>query len=191
MPRPTFFLDCGHGTDNRTPGVFDPGAVALGTSEYAIVQTIAHDVAYALRDQYDVVLTPEVSLNDVVAWVNERATNRDMLFALHMNAGPAKATGVEVIHAHTAPMERAAQATLVANVCAHVMGIPCRGVRLDTDTPAGARNGLAILRDTTCPALLVELGFITNKTDVERVRLKGTLAICESIRKINEVFGDG
>lgn len=184
------FLDCGHGPGNGKDGVFDPGARALGTSEYAEVARQLVGLEQAFENIRPVVLrTPEIGIQHVVAWVNARHALGDLLLSIHMNEGPPKASGVEVVYTYASPTPelRKAQAEAIGKKAASYMGLPFRGTILDSETPNGrqkesGRKGLPMLRDSNMPAFILELGFITNKTDLAKVRKKGGTAIAEAIR---------
>ena len=100
---------------------------------------------------------------------------------MHMNASVnPNASGVEVIYENTVPgRERLAAA--VSRAVARVLELPDRGAKSDAETD---RKHVAIVEDTLPPALLIELGFVTNQCDVERVKERGFEALIAAIETI-------
>jgi N-acetylmuramoyl-L-alanine amidase len=176
-------FDRGHGLGNRKPGEFDPGAVSEFGAESSYATWVAGG-AYALlglRGEKPLV-TPELSITQVVGWVNMMANKSDLLVVLHMNSAESKsATGVECIFSEDSPAERKRQADLLGSEFAKAVGLPYRRTLSDHQTPAGKLNGLPILRDTKCAAFLLEMGFITNESDCRKVQELGPTALAHAI----------
>jgi N-acetylmuramoyl-L-alanine amidase len=154
-------IDPGHGGP-------DPGAVSPeGIQEKRITLTVAKRVAeYLKRAGVQAVLTRDtdkelVAGNDDSAELRARAkvandAKADYFLSIHCNAAASsEAEGFEVFC-----YPGSIVGTVLANRVAHSYGIasglPCRRVE-------GAN--LQVLRDTAMPAALIELGFLTNKTD--------------------------
>lgn len=178
-------IDRGHGLNNSKAQALDPGATAFGTTESEVVTRVAEH-SRSLLSPFPVVLVPELSIPDVVEWVNETAQPGDVLFSLHMNSSenPA-ATGTEVLVSHLSSKARFAQAATISQVIAEHIGLKNRGAKIDTmAAPKAGTTGLPILRDTKVPAFLIELGFISNKTDLVRVWTKGEGAIAAAVRAL-------
>ena len=177
------FIDTGHGTNNTGSG-YDPGARSLYGQEHEIVTRIAGALVYAMSPLAVEEVPDDIPLRDTPAWINARYERGDYLISLHMNAGPSSASGTEVIYAVTAPVGRRLEAAAVSEAIAKVLRVPDRGAKRDIDTPSGKGQGLAIVRDTRCPALLIELGFVTNRHDVNAVRNRGVSAVANGIRSL-------
>lgn len=206
-------VHAGHNLGNTSVGVYDSGAVADfcnpdGTSfraeEAAIAAKIAEDLAKACEGASPAVLqTPKCNadcpnrhprklnppgpashLSYVVSWINSHNKPFDYVISLHLNSGPEAATGVEVYYANGASKTRQKQAKAALKALSDVLGLPARGV-----FPSGGsqHSSLAILDKTEPPALLFELGFVTNKDDVHAVSTKGVMAIIEAIKAIKAV----
>jgi N-acetylmuramoyl-L-alanine amidase len=109
-----------------------------------------------------------------------------------MNESESPSTsGVECIYSTRVPA-REAQAKFIAERFAKYAGVKLRPrpALPDNETPQGmpkpnGNEGLPILRDTTPPAFLLEMGFISNERDVRTVRTKGATALLQVIRDIN------
>jgi hypothetical protein len=201
-----FFLAPGHGLSNAVNGRFDPGATSPHGSEYDIVVRVAHGVfdrVYEPDAEYSTVLTPVCStdcvqfhplkrdgeraghLAYVIDYINRNCAKFDLVVALHMNAAASsKATGVECLYSDKAPAKRRVQAAVMAETFAREVGLLNRGAKPDTES---ARKALAILGDTNCPALLLEMGFVTNECDVEAVRERGEDALIAAMHAVRGV----
>lgn len=174
------WIETGHGLNNTTAGIYDPGAASRFGQEHEIVTRIAGGVLAALAAE-DVREIPDAfSLFDTIRIINEKALSGDILISLHMNAGPEAATGTEVYYAAVAPHARRLQAHALGNAVANALLIPFRGAKPDTSSQHS--SGLAILRRTRCAALLLEIAFITNKGDVAAVRERGVPAVTGGVR---------
>lgn len=174
-------LEIGHGPSNTKRGQYDPGAISGAHKEHTIVARIASDLEYA-HPKHIVVAPDDRPLREVIAWINEQVEPGDILFSLHMNSGPAKAEGAEVLYAATVPQRADDAARLAASYC-RWSGLKNRGAKPDTSSQ---HPRLAVLRDTKCPAFLWELGFINNPKDVQRVISRGGSSVLQAYR---DVFG--
>lgn len=153
----TICIDAGHGGK-------DPGACAGGVRE----KDIALDVAKKIRAHlqavgYGVILTREqdkfVSLGNRAAEAN--MWGADLFVSVHCNSAPnSSANGMEV-YVHTS---RGADSTRAAHAIYDRLlpasGLKGRGVKA---------NNYAVLRETAMPAVLVELGFISNPSDCAKL----------------------
>lgn len=149
-------IDPGHGHSNSRWGVFDPGAVSAGVREADIVLSVGH----LLRDEcarrgWPSMMTRES--NEQASQLryrvsSARAFDADVIVSIHCNAAAtAQAHGTETLYLASQWVAAAVQRRLVA-----ALGLRDRGVK--------QRDDLAILRYER-PAILVELGFITNPTE--------------------------
>lgn len=174
-------LNPGHGMNNATMGVYDPGAVADGFEEAQIVRGVCNAAAVmSLSPPRRFEITPHgLSLREVILWVNTRYREGDLILSVHMNAGGG--TGVEVLHSATARQERARQAAAMSAAAAKRLGIKDRGAKSDHESHRGK---LAILANTKAPALLIELGFIDNPADRAKVMANGAAAVIDGLQVI-------
>lgn len=149
----TICIDAGHGGK-------DPGACVGGVREKDIALDVAKKVRVHLRAAgYSVILTREqdkfVSLGNRAAEAN--MWGADLFVSVHCNSAPnSSANGMEV-YVHTS---RGADSTRAAHAIYDRL-LPASGIR-----GRGIKSkDLAVLRETDMPAVLVELGFISNDND--------------------------
>ena len=190
---------------NAVVGRYDSGAVGCGRNEADIVARIADQVESRIANDpnFPVTVTrsPECSsycggkhkasshLSYTVRYLNEHqiiAGGRpaDFILSLHMNSSEnAEASGTEVYYSKAAVRGGARwhQAVRVAIAVSSTLGIPNRGIFRSDDSQ---HSSLAILDSTKAPALLIELGFITNGRDVKAVEECGADAVIAAITAI-------
>ncbi len=153
------FIDPGHGGP-------DPGAVGNGVTEEFVNLNVSLELARLLRNAgYDVRLYRTTSDDNVLADKNADLRNRaqtannwgaDYFISIHTNSStnPA-ASGVEgYVYRLGGTSERLAQ-SIVDSVSSE-LGSRNRGVM---------QANFAVLRRTNMPAVLVELGYLTNATE--------------------------
>ena len=175
-------IDPGHS------GKIEPGACAGGVTEAAITLEVAKITGRMLEKFSHKVLltrTGEVD-NDWLTWRCEAAWafDADIFISIHCNAcEDEKANGTEVFYFPTSEnghaLARCIQAELVA-LC-HTVD---RGVKTNDEW--------TVLLETACPAVLVELAFLTNEE--ERELLTGGMGqrrFAEGIVKGINRFADG
>lgn len=158
------FIDPGHNPVNP-----NAGAEGNGFREQDLVYTIGQLTAQSLRGYgFDVRLsrpTPETQLGtsnstSLAARVNDaNSWGADYFISLHTNASDnTAASGSEAfVYRRNSAAEELADSILTE--LNYATGLRNRGVM--------ARPGLYVLRRTRMPAVLVELGFITNPADAE------------------------
>lgn len=147
-------IDPGHGGK-------DPGATGGGVQEKAIVLNVAKKIGAFLEARgCTVMLTRDtdifVELSDRARMVN--AAKADLYVSVHCNSvrDNARATGMEVYHYTHASEASKRAARVIYDKLLPVCGLRGRGVK---------SKDLAVLRETAMPAVLVELGFISNPSD--------------------------
>jgi N-acetylmuramoyl-L-alanine amidase len=183
-------VDPGHGMSNASPNVFDPGAVAQEDGVTFAEADIALRFGLALNfllGQKGVAtfMTRTSSADD--APVGRRAARAEAegcthFVSLHLNSAGPNASGVEVLFRRDANEPLAAE---ISRRIAGVTGLKDRGPEKRTD--------LAVLRFDEGPAVLIELGFITNKKDRD-ILLSGRpmrVAICKEIMAALGINTDG
>ena len=150
-------IDPGHS------GSFEPGACAGGVTEAAVTLEIARITARMLQKHRHKVLltrTGEVD-NDWLTWRCEAAWNfgADIFISIHCNAhASSEANGTEVFYFPTSEnghtLARCIQEEVVKS---------CR----TADRGVKTNDEWTVLLETACPAVLVELAFLTNDSERE------------------------
>ncbi len=149
-------IDAGHGGK-------DVGAIGGGINEKNITLDVAKHVEKLLEQKgYKVVMTRDddtyVSLQDRVS-ISENA-NPDIFVSIHVNSSVRpEITGVETHYYH---QESIALAQTVHSSLASAVQSPNRGL---------FKSKFYVINHTTSPAILVEIGFISNSS--ERAQLVG------------------
>lgn len=158
------YIDQGHNPVNP-----NAGSEGNGFREQDIVYRIGQLTAAALRGYgFDVRLsrpTPETQLGtsnttSLQARVNDaNAWGADYFISLHTNASEITAASGSEAFVYRRSSTAEALASNILEQLNYSTGLRNRGVV--------ARPGLYVLRKTRMPAVLVELGFITNPVDAE------------------------
>jgi N-acetylmuramoyl-L-alanine amidase len=179
-------LDAGHGT---TLGHTHTGAAGNGLVEDDVNRDMSIRVGHHLLKlgAQTVFTRPGAGIVAIPVRAKiARVAKCDLLLSLHCNAGPASAHGAEAF-----VVENDSRSLRVAERILHKLttcGISNRGVRWDSQS---AHRRLGILRGTyhNMPAVLVELGFLTNKSDSEL--LKDRYFLDRAARAIAEAVAEG
>jgi len=134
-------------------------------------------------------LDERMNLHQKIRYLNHHAKKEDLVISLHFNAcSDDTASGTETFYntlsrrfspARSFDVAKAVQRTLRAR-----LGTKNRGVKPDT---AAQHGRLGILRDSIPQNdCLVEIGFLRNKMDMEKIRDNGSealwLAVCDGYR---------
>jgi N-acetylmuramoyl-L-alanine amidase len=177
-------IDPGHGMGNRRAGVFDPGATRrVGTETFAeadIVLRYGHTLRALLEDRGISVFMTRTSSADSAS-VSRRARRASEAgcthyVSLHLNAAESsQAHGVEVLFRNE--IKDKALADRLQERLLQITGFNDHGNDQRTD--------LAVLRFTPGPAVLIELGFISNDGD-RSFLIQGANrdAICQGIFEV-------
>ena len=175
-------IDPGHS------GSFEPGACAGGVTEAAVTLEIARITARMLQKYRHKVLltrTGEVD-NDWLTWRCEAAWNfgADIFISIHCNAhASSEANGTEVFYFPTSEnghtLARCIQEEVVKS---------CR----TADRGVKTNDEWTVLLETACPAVLVELAFLTNDSERELLTTDmGQRRFAEGLVKGINRFGEG
>lgn len=157
------FIDQGHNPQNP-----NAGAEGNGYREQDITYTVGTELKTLLdaneafyvrlsRNAPDEILGTSNVTSLAARCQAANAWGADFFLSLHTNAAnAASATGTEA-YVYTIPSAGDSMANSILQWVRYLTGLPSRGVY--------ARPGLYVLRKTAMPAVLIELGFITNPYD--------------------------
>ncbi len=170
-------IDAGHGGT-------DPGAVGNGVVEKVLTLKTALAVGEMLRKQgFEVVFT---RTSDVFVKLNERcrianSKNADLFISVHVNsANNVNAKGTETLCYSQNKFAEVVQKSLVASLKTNDRGVK-------------ERKDLAVLKGTKMTAVLLELGFLSNKDEAERLKQEEFLekAVKAVVVSVCSYFGVG
>lgn len=173
-------INPGHGQKNN--GVYDPGAIGpTGYQEASFTRDVGQRMERILKSNgWDVLLIQDGDLTDVTNQSN--AWGADYFISVHGNSfANQSANGIETYALSAGgvgeKIAKEVQKELIA-----ATGVTDRGVKF---------SGLHVLKYTNCPAILAELGFISNpkeealmKSDVWKDRVAS--AICRGFSRAVE-----
>jgi len=158
-------LDFGHGGK-------DPGGIGNGLKEKDIVLKVGLKVGTILeRHNVKVVYTRKT---DVFVELSERASianksSTDIFVSIHTNAfSNANAKGLETYNYTGSKKGRALASDIHTQLVKDKLYTANRGLKT---------ANFAVIKYTKMPAVLIELGFITNKDDVKILNKQGNLAL--------------
>ncbi|MGY3419108.1 N-acetylmuramoyl-L-alanine amidase [Bacillus mycoides] len=144
---------------------FVQGANFNGRKEHIMDRLVKDAVAAKLRalghtvydDTDEVGKTQNANLNNIVANCNSHAV--DLVVSFHLNAFDTKANGVEVCY-----YDQQALAAKVSAQLSKDIGWSNRGAK----ERRYGKDRLHVLAETKAPAILIELGFIDNESDMAK-----------------------
>lgn len=168
------YLDAGHGG-------YDPGASYFGISEKSLTLAIQSRVKAKLEAEGYQVVTTRTSDTYVDLTDRSRAANAsesDIIVSIHINAsGSSAAQGIETYYYQPyAEYPSRINATYHANPTRLSMSDTlANAIQSSLINATGAQNQgvkrqtFAVLRETTAPAVLLELGFLSNPQEAARL----------------------
>lgn len=157
--RPIVCIDPGHGGK-------DPGAVGQrGLREKDVNLIVAQGIKKRLEASYEVVMTREKDeyLGLIPRTAIANTANAVLFVSLHCNGSDnPSANGIEIIH-HPYSEKGQKLADTIMDYLMPASGLRHRGVKSD-------QRGLAVLRHTKMPAVIIEVGFISNRNEEKLMR---------------------
>ena len=164
-------LDAGHGYENRSRKVYDPGATFDSYSEADITLSWALTGKFILaQGGIDSHLTRVSKLDSQPVSLRDDEAQHELcshLLSIHTNASDGRASGVEVFYRDQGDKS---WAEMVLACLVEATELKSRGLKLEAQSQ---HRRLAVL-DFQPPACLMEIGFIDNPKDLEIILKKET-----------------
>lgn len=157
-------IDPGHGGKD-----FGSEAARVVTEKELNLKTAKIVVAYLRQMGFQVVMTRDEDRFVPLAMRTRLANNQraDLFLSIHYNSAPSPAAeGIEIFY-YRSDMQRPRMhaskqlAQKVLQTLKAETGAKSRGVK---------EGNLAVIRETTMPAILIECGFLTNPKECERIK---------------------
>lgn len=170
------FINPGHSYNGQP----DPGACYFGHRECDVAAVLGKALAAELFEYENVTTQVYQQYNDPTLLTKAKYGNKDAqlnavskkansmkanyFVSIHLNAsGSSKAKGVEVLYNPESTkgkaLAQAVQAELIKPFVKYIF----------TDRKAKERTDLAVLNQTSMPAILIEVGFISNKDELNYI----------------------
>lgn len=147
-------IDAGHGAN-------DPGACYAGVQEKDITLKVAQALVSRIEQDPDIKVYATRE-DDTFLELTERTDfsnqiNPDLFISVHVNsAGSTAASGTETYYTAKADTRNKTFAAMVQQALVNEFGTKSRGVKTNT---------FVVTKKTNSPAILIEIGFITNASD--------------------------
>ena len=153
----TVIIDVAHGGH-------DDGNITEGVSEKDVVLSIANKIKKLSADEnVEIILTrtadEAISLKDRTAYIN--SLNADLMISLHINAHRDNTkNGLEIFVSEN--NSKFAESSELAEKLRSIFSP-------DFTVPDVKKANFVVLKNTNCPSVLLEVGFLTNKDDRELI----------------------
>ncbi|KOP68875.1 N-acetylmuramoyl-L-alanine amidase [Bacillus sp. FJAT-18019] len=148
-------IDAGHGAHD--PGTL--GATKKKEKDFNLAMALKVEKLLAKEKNIEVVMT---RTTDTFLELKERAKianslKADVFISIHANSGPSTASGTETYYYHESDK---ALANALHKEIVKAVGLKDRGVRF---------GNFHVIRETTMPGSLLEIGFLSNKNDESKL----------------------
>ncbi|WP_373528670.1 N-acetylmuramoyl-L-alanine amidase [Nostoc sp.] len=157
------FISAAHG--GKEAGGIDPGAIAGGTTEAKEMILLRDLIVTELRARnVEILAVPDdLSAAQTITWINSRGRRGDVALEIQSDtANSPSVRGASVFYIVNNSDRRSNAEQVLLGLLRRVPQLPNRGVKPDTDSGLGK---LAFCRQTTLPALLMQVGFLSNPED--------------------------
>lgn len=185
----TICLDPGHGG-------YDPGAVKICNEKKAVLTISKACRDYLKKNNVKVIMTRE---KDSHVYLSTRcnisnSNNADLFISIHANAGGGN--GCEGFHTIYGGRGKILTQNILKEL--HKIGSPYHSYAnslagaTKTKKDTNGKDYFAVIRDTDCPASIIEVGFVDNRIDAKRFytnsqRKKYGIAIAKGILKTLDI----
>lgn len=147
-------IDAGHGGE-------DPGAIGFGLHEADLNLEVAKRLAMALHEDFTVQMTRSEDWTTSFTARTLNTPKADLFVSIHHNSAENEAAhGIETFVHINADLSNLRLAEKIQDLLCDFLPVHNRGVK---------RSDFRVLRDARCPAVLVELGFISNASESRRI----------------------
>lgn len=177
-------IDPGHGIGNAKPGVYDPGAVFDGLHEADVNLDISKRVANDLVEKGYIVKNLRESWNvELPLGARAKKANEleaEVFVSVHVNSYEGESESAKGVRTYYFPgsVEGKELGKYVQDSLIEALEERIEGFSQDYE---GLREGnFKVLRETNMPAILVEIGFITNERD-KRYMVENPKVVAEGI----------
>ncbi|WP_430611478.1 N-acetylmuramoyl-L-alanine amidase [Flavobacterium sp. JP2137] len=140
----------------------DPGAIGSGSTEFINMNLLRNKMTEILKTRGQKFETDLNHETNSIYQGRIKPVKGDVIMDLHQDAGPESATGITIIVSDKAGPDSLSMAKETLDGLVRITGLKSRGVIKASMTP---RKTIGILNKAGT-AILVELGFITNKNDM-------------------------
>jgi N-acetylmuramoyl-L-alanine amidase/Mannosyl-glycoprotein endo-beta-N-acetylglucosaminidase len=157
------FISAAHG--GKEAGGIDQGAIAGGTSEAKEMILLRDLIVTELRARsLEILAVPDdLSAAQTITWINSRGRRGDVALEIAANAANSPSVrGASIFYIANNSDRKSNAEQLLVGLLRRVPQLPNRGVKPDTDSGLGS---LAFCRQTTLPALVMQVAFLSNPED--------------------------
>lgn len=142
----------------------DPGAVSNGYKEADLTKELRNLMIEEFNRRNHRIIVDKDWETNTQYQRRIKPGSGSVIMDIHFNSASPAATGVEVVVHNNASKHSIALATEISEKLSEIIGIKNRGVKREKDT---ARGKIGILNLKAGISVLVEVCFISNKSDLE------------------------